>query len=147
MPPLTVISVRDLAVGFRDRTVLDHFSLDVRKGEILGLVGGSGSGKSVLMRTIIGLLPKRSGTIDVFGKNIDAVDDRARHDLRRRTGVLFQNGALFSSLTVLQNVQFAMREFLHLPEPVLDEIAKTSWPWSGFPEGDGINRPPNSPAA
>ena len=59
-------------VGFRHRTVLDHVSLDVRKGEILGLVGGSGSGKSVLLRTIIGLLPKRSGTIEVFGQNIDA---------------------------------------------------------------------------
>ena len=75
MPPLTVISVRDLVVGFGDRTVLDHVSLDVRKGEILGLVGGSGSGKSVFLRTIIGLLPKRSGKIDVFGQNIDDVGD------------------------------------------------------------------------
>ena len=89
MAPLTVISVRDLVVGFGDRTVLDHVSLDVRKGEILGLVGGSGSGKSVFLRTIIGLLPKRSGRIDVFGQNIDDVGDRARHDLQRRTGRSF----------------------------------------------------------
>lgn len=141
MPPLTVISVRDLVVGFRDRTVLDHVSLDVRKGEILGLVGGSGSGKSVLLRTIIGLLPKRSGTIEVFGQSIDDVDDRARHDLQRRTGVLFQNGALFSSLTVLQNVQFAMREFLHLPEPVLDEIAVTKLAMVGL-SGRDANKIP-----
>lgn len=118
-----IISVRDLVVGFRDRNVLDHLSLDVRSGQILGLVGGSGSGKSVLLRTIIGLLPKRSGTIEVFGQDLDAVDDQTRQALQRKWGILFQNGALYSSLTVMQNVQFPMREFLHLPEHMLDEIA------------------------
>ena len=141
MAPLTVINVRDLVVGFGDRTVLDHVSLDVRKGEILGVVGGSGSGKSVFLRTIIGLLPKRSGRIDVFSQNIDDVGDRARHDLQRRTGVLFQNGALFSSLTVLQNVQFAMREFLHLPEQVLDEIALTKLAMVGLSAKDASKLP------
>jgi phospholipid/cholesterol/gamma-HCH transport system ATP-binding protein len=136
-----IISVRDLIVGFRDRNVLDHLSLDVPQGEILGLVGGSGSGKSVLLRTIIGLLPKRSGTIEVFGKNLDNLDDDARNALQRRWGVLFQNGALFSSLTVMQNVQFAMREFLHLPERMLDEIAATKLAMVGLSRRDANKLP------
>ncbi|WP_457817460.1 ATP-binding cassette domain-containing protein, partial [Staphylococcus aureus] len=81
-------------------------------GEILGFVGGSGSGKSVLLRTIIGLLPKRGGTIEVFGRNLDNLDDDGRQAIQRRWGVLFQQGALFSSLTARQNVEFAMRENL-----------------------------------
>ncbi|MFA5955368.1 ABC transporter ATP-binding protein [Hyphomicrobium sp.] len=136
-----VISVRDLIVGFRDRNVLDRLSLDVRSGEILGLVGGSGSGKSVLLRTIIGLLPKRSGTIEVFGQNLDGLDDGPRRALQRRWGVLFQNGALFSSLTVLQNVQFPMREFLHLPEHLLDEIAATKLAMVGLSRQDANKLP------
>ncbi|MFT3731628.1 MAG: ATP-binding cassette domain-containing protein [Hyphomicrobium sp.] len=136
-----VISVRDLVVGFRDRNVLDHLSLDVPPGEILGLVGGSGSGKSVLLRTIIGLLPKRSGTIEVFGQDLDTVDDETRRALQRRWGVLFQNGALYSSLTVLQNVQFPMREFLHLPEHLLDDIAATKLEMVGLSRRDGNKLP------
>ncbi len=136
-----VISVRDLVVGFRDRNVLDQLSLDVHRGEILGLVGGSGSGKSVLLRTIIGLLPKRSGTIEVFGRDLDAVDDQERSALQRRWGVLFQNGALYSSLTVLQNVQFPMRELLRLPEHLLDEIAATKLEMVGLSRRDANKLP------
>lgn len=131
-----MIRVRDLVVGFHDRIVLDHISLDVRRGEILGLVGGSGSGKSVLLRTIIGLLPKRSGTIEVLGQSQDALDDEARREFQRRWGVLFQNGALFSSLTVLQNVQFPMREFLRLPESMLEELAATKLTMVGISRKD-----------
>ncbi len=105
-----VISVRDLVVGFDEQIVLDHLSLDTYPGEILGVVGASGSGKSVLLRTIIGLLPKREGTIEVLGLDLDRADDKERRALERRWGVLFQQGALFSSLTVRQNVQFPMRE-------------------------------------
>ena len=101
-----VIQVRDLVVGFGEQIVLDHVSLDVRRGEILGLVGGSGSGKSVFLRTVIGLLPKRQGTIEVFGLDMDRLGDSERRAVERRWGVLFQQGALFSSLTVRQNVQF-----------------------------------------
>src|SRR5829696_700697 len=93
-----VIRVRDLAVGFDAVTVLDRLSLDVRRGEILGFVGGSGAGKSVLMRTIIGLVPKRAGTIEVFGVDLGAGSERERRAAERRWGVLFQQGALFSSL-------------------------------------------------
>ncbi len=105
----TIISVRDLVVGFGSATVLDHASLDVFAGEILGFVGGSGAGKSVLMRTIIGLLPKHKGTIKVFGTNMEAASDTDRQAIERRWGILFQQGELFSSLTVLENLQFPVR--------------------------------------
>jgi phospholipid/cholesterol/gamma-HCH transport system ATP-binding protein len=118
-----VISVRDLVVSFGAATVLDRVTLDVFRGEILGFVGGSGAGKSVLMRTIIGLLPKRAGTIEVFGSDLASLDGRERRAVERRWGVLFQQGALFSSLTVRQNVQFPMREHLDLSPRLIDEIA------------------------
>ena len=120
----TVIRVRDLVVGFGETRVLDHLSLDVFRGEILGFVGGSGAGKSVLMRTIIGLLPKREGKIEVFGLDVDEISDaERRRRIERRWGILFQQGALFSSLTVRQNLQFPMREYLKLSDRLLDEIA------------------------
>jgi phospholipid/cholesterol/gamma-HCH transport system ATP-binding protein len=118
-----VIRVRDLVVGFAGTTVLDRLSLDVFRGEILGFVGGSGAGKSVLMRTIIGLVPRQGGTIEVFGLDLAGVGDRERRASERRWGVLFQQGALFSSLTVRQNVQFPMREYLDLSARLIDEIA------------------------
>jgi phospholipid/cholesterol/gamma-HCH transport system ATP-binding protein len=119
----TVISVRDLVVGFGDATVLDHATLDVFEGEILGFVGGSGAGKSVLMRTIIGLLPKRNGTIEVFGTDLASLSESERRSIERRWGVLFQQGALFSSLTALQNIQFPIREYLDVSPRLMDEIA------------------------
>ena len=118
-----VISVRDLVVDFGGAPVLDHVTLDVFRGEILGFVGGSGAGKSVLMRTIIGLLPKRNGSIEVFGANLAALGERERRSIERRWGVLFQQGALFSSLTALQNVQFPIREYLDLSPRLIEEIA------------------------
>jgi phospholipid/cholesterol/gamma-HCH transport system ATP-binding protein len=118
-----VIRVRDIVVGFNGVTVLDHLSLDVFRGEILGFVGGSGAGKSVLMRTIIGLVPKRAGTVEVFGVDIGRAGERERRATERRWGILFQQGALFSSLTVRQNVQFPMREYLDISDRLLDEIA------------------------
>jgi phospholipid/cholesterol/gamma-HCH transport system ATP-binding protein len=117
------IRVRDLVVGFGPQVVIDHLSLDVRKGEILGLVGASGGGKSVLMRTIIGLIPRRSGTIEVLGRPVGGVEDRRTQGIAGQWGILFQQGALFSSLTVRQNVQFPLRENLVLSEELTDEIA------------------------
>ena len=119
----TVIGVRDLVVDFGGAPVLDRVTLDVFRGEILGFVGGSGAGKSVLMRTIIGLLPKRQGVIEVFGSDLAGLSDRERRLLERRWGVLFQQGALFSSLTVRENIQFPLREHLDLSERLIDEIA------------------------
>ena len=130
-----VISVRDLVVGFGATTVLDHVTLDVFRGEILGFVGGSGAGKSVLMRTIIGLLPKRNGTIEVFGTDLSALEGRARRAIERRWGVLFQQGALFSSLTVRQNIQFPIREHLDLSPRLADEIALAKLEMVGLDPG------------
>jgi phospholipid/cholesterol/gamma-HCH transport system ATP-binding protein len=118
-----IIEVRDVVVGFGERNVLDHLDLDVYRGEILGFVGGSGAGKSVLMRTIIGLLPKRSGVIKVFGQDMDAASEAERQAVERRWGVLFQQGALFSSLSVRENLQFPVREYLDLSQRLLDELA------------------------
>ncbi|MBI4367118.1 MAG: ABC transporter ATP-binding protein [Deltaproteobacteria bacterium] len=118
-----VIEVRDLVAGFGDHVVLDHVDLDVYRGEILGFVGGSGAGKSVLMRTIIGLLPKRGGTVKVFDTDMQAAGDAERQAIERRWGVLFQQGALFSSLTVRENLQFPVREYLDLSQDLLDELA------------------------
>jgi phospholipid/cholesterol/gamma-HCH transport system ATP-binding protein len=130
-----VISVRDLTVGFGDATVLDRASLDVFEGEILGFVGGSGAGKSVLMRTIIGLLPKRNGRIEVFGTDLAAVNDDERRAIERRWGALFQQGALFSSLTALQNVQFPIREYLNLSPRLIEEIALAKLEMVGLDAG------------
>ncbi len=117
------ISVHDLVVGFGRHAVIDHLSLDVRRGEILGLVGASGGGKSVLMRTIIGLIPRQSGEIEVMGAAIGCAHDRGTQSAAGRWGILFQQGALFSSLTVRQNIQFPLRENLVLSDALMDEIA------------------------
>ncbi len=118
-----VIAVRDVVVGFGEKIVLDHVDLDVHRGEVLGFVGGSGAGKSVLMRTIIGLVPKREGSIKVLGVDMDEVTDLERQAVERRWGILFQHGALFSSLTVMENLQFPVREYLDLSPRLLDELA------------------------
>jgi phospholipid/cholesterol/gamma-HCH transport system ATP-binding protein len=118
-----IISVRDLTVGFGDVDILKGLDLDIKRGEIMGFVGASGGGKSVLTRTILGLLPKRHGVIEVFGKNLDELEEEDRQAVERRWGVLFQGGALFSSLTVRQNIQFPLRENLHMSQRLMDEIA------------------------
>src|SRR5450830_1414211 len=121
--PDIVIRVRELVVGFGNQLVLDHLSLDVRRGEILGLVGASGGGKSVLLRAIIGLIPKRQGHIEVMGVDRDTASPDDERAIERRWGILFQQGALFSSLTVRENIQFPMREYLDLSQDLLDELA------------------------
>jgi phospholipid/cholesterol/gamma-HCH transport system ATP-binding protein len=135
------IRVRDLVVGFGRQVVIDHLSLDVRKGEILGLVGASGGGKSVLMRTIIGLIPRRSGTIEVLGRPVGGVRDRRTQKIAGQWGILFQQGALFSSLTVRQNVQFPLRENLVLSEQLMDEIAIAKLEMVGLAAGDADKFP------
>ncbi len=135
------IRVRDLVVGFGDQVVLDHLSLDVRRGEIMGLVGASGGGKSVLLRTIIGLLPKRAGSIEVLGIGLDRTSPHNAPTIGRRWGVLFQQGALFSSLTARQNVQFPMRENLHLSDKLLDELATAKLEMVGLTDEDGDKFP------
>ncbi len=117
-----IIRVRDISVQFGSTKVLDGLNLDVKRGEILGFVGPSGAGKSVLTRTIIGLVPKVAGRIEVFGIDLDAANAIARRGVERRWGILFQQGALFSSLSVRQNIQFPVREYLNVSQRLLDEI-------------------------
>jgi phospholipid/cholesterol/gamma-HCH transport system ATP-binding protein len=136
-----LISVRDLAVSFGEQIVLDHLSLELRRGEILGVVGASGSGKSVLLRTIIGLIPKQSGRIDVMGMSLDHTNEQEMRTIARRWGILFQQGAMFSSLTVRQNVQFPLRENLNLSERLLDELATAKLEMVGLDARDGDKFP------
>jgi phospholipid/cholesterol/gamma-HCH transport system ATP-binding protein len=129
-----IIRVEDVTVRFGENTILDKLSLEVRRGEILGFVGPSGSGKSVLLRTILGLNQKQGGTIDVFGINYPEANDEDRLAVERRWGVLFQHGALFSSLTVLENIEVPMREYLDLSPELMHELARLKLDLVGLPQ-------------
>ena len=118
-----LLSVRNLSVGFDEKLVLQELDLDVCRGEILGIVGASGTGKSVLLRSILGLLPKLAGSFILFGQDMDKLSPEEKLKIERRLGVLFQHGALFSSLTVMQNIQVPMREYFSLPQRLMDELA------------------------
>lgn len=125
--------MRGLKVGFGDRLVMDGLDLDLYRGEVLGFVGASGGGKSVLTRTILGLIPKRAGTIEVFGHNLDHLTHLEKLQIGERWGVLFQEGALFSSLTVRQNIQAPMREHLKLSQEMMDGLAAQKLSLVGLP--------------
>ena len=132
--PTAAISVRGLVNRFGSQVVHDGLDLDVRRGEILGVVGGSGTGKSVLMRTILGLRRPNAGRIQVLGVDALADDPAARLHVERNTGVLFQDGALFSSLTVGENVQVPIKEHHpELPESWRYELALLKVKLSGLP--------------
>src|ERR1700712_4675048 len=118
-----VLSARGVTVAFGSKVVLDKLDLDIYRGEILGFVGASGAGKSVLMRTVLRLLPRQGGMIKILGEDYDSLDEPERNKLDMRLGVLFQQGALFSSLTVKENIQVPMREYLDLPVALMDELA------------------------
>ncbi|HZZ60553.1 MAG TPA: ABC transporter ATP-binding protein [Roseiarcus sp.] len=128
-----VIRVRGLKVGFGERLVMDGLDLDLYRGEVLGFVGASGAGKSVLTRTILGLIPKQAGSIEVFGYDMDKLGAQERLLIGERWGVLFQEGALFSSLTVRQNIQAPMREHLNLTQSTLDGLAAQKLELVGLP--------------
>lgn len=129
-----VIRVRGLVTRFGSQTVHDGLDLDVRRGEVLGVVGGSGTGKSVLLRTVIGLNRPAAGSIDVLGHDVWHLSETEARGLEQRWGVLFQDGALFSSLTVAQNIEVPLREHLAMPEPLMDEIAACKIALVGLPE-------------
>lgn len=136
-----ILSVQGVSVKFGTNTVLENLSLDVRRGEILGFVGPSGSGKSVLLRAVLGLTPKTSGTITLFGVDVDKATTRQRNEIDMRSGVLFQQGALFSSLTVLENIQLPMREYLNLPKTLMEELARLKLELVGLPQSAALKRP------
>jgi phospholipid/cholesterol/gamma-HCH transport system ATP-binding protein len=136
-----IIKVRGLDVGFGAKEVLKGLDLDVAPGEVLGFVGGSGQGKSVLTRAILGLNAKQGGMIEVFGENIDELSGDGRRAMERRWGVMFQGGALFSSLTVRQNIQAPMREYLKLSPQLMDELAALKLRLVGLPADAGEKFP------
>ncbi|HET7816774.1 MAG TPA: ABC transporter ATP-binding protein [Sphingomicrobium sp.] len=139
-PP--IISVRGLRNSFGEEVVHEGLDLDVQRGEILGVVGGSGTGKSVLMRSIIGLQTPDAGEIEVLGENMVGRDEDEAKNIRRRWGILFQNGALFSTLTVAENVEVPIHEYFpYLKPPLLDEIASYKIAMSGLPADAGPKYP------
>jgi len=137
-----VISVHGLRNSFGEQIIHEDLDLDVRRGEILGVVGGSGTGKSVLMRSIIGLQVPDAGEVEVLGENMIGREEDEAKNIRRRWGVLFQNGALFSTLTVAENVEVPIREYFpFIKPPLIDEIASYKIAMSGLPANAGPKFP------
>jgi phospholipid/cholesterol/gamma-HCH transport system ATP-binding protein len=137
----TIISVRGLRNQFGPQVIHDCLDLDIYRGEVLGIVGGSGTGKSVLLRTILGINRSAAGRIEIFGKVRGEMTRAEEQSIERRWGVLFQDGALFSSLTVAQNVQVALKEHLHMPQKLMDEIAALKLGLVGLPPEAGPKFP------
>ena len=129
----TAMTVHDLAVSFGPVNVIDGLSFELQSGEILGLIGPSGSGKTVTMRAMAGLIPHRRGEITVFGREFSALSSHERELLRRDWGVLFQQGALFSALNVLENIEFPMREHLDMSPRLRREVARMKLDLVGLP--------------
>jgi phospholipid/cholesterol/gamma-HCH transport system ATP-binding protein len=137
-----IIQVRGLRNSFGEQVIHEGLDLDVRRGEILGVVGGSGTGKSVLMRSIIGLQVPDAGEVSVFGEETVNRDEEEVKDIRRRWGILFQGAALFSTLTVAENVQVPVREYYpSIDQKLLDEIASYKIVMSGLPAEAGPKYP------
>ncbi|HLJ63942.1 MAG TPA: ATP-binding cassette domain-containing protein, partial [Stellaceae bacterium] len=131
-PP--AIAVKGLVTRVGGRVLHDHLDFDVWPGEVLGVVGASGAGKSVLLRVLVGLIAPAAGRIEIFGTDLATLDRRRRREIEAHAGVLFQDGALFSSLTVAQNVAVPLRETLGLPERLIAEIAALKIALVGLPE-------------
>ena len=136
-----VVRVKGLRNAFGDQVIHDGLDLEVRRGEIIGVVGGSGTGKSVLMRSIIGLQRPEAGEIEVFGHDMMSLTEADSAEVRRHWGVLFQAGALFSGLTVAENVEVPLREFYRLDERLMDEIAAFKIGMVGLPVEAGPKYP------
>ena len=136
-----IIRIRGLVTGFGRKLIHDHLDLDVYRGEVLGVVGGSGTGKSVLLRTIIGLNKPRDGAIEVFGRRTGYAEGRRMRRLEVRWGVLFQEGALFSSQTVAENIQVPLREYTSMSQELMDEIAAMKIALVGLPPDTAAKYP------
>ena len=137
-----IITIRGLRNSFGEQVVHDQLDLEVRRGEIIGVVGGSGTGTSVLMRSIIGLQTPQAGEIEVLGENMVGRPEDEAKNIRRRWGILFQNGALFSTLTVAENVEVPIREYFPaITGDLLDEIANYKISMSGLPPEAGAKYP------
>jgi phospholipid/cholesterol/gamma-HCH transport system ATP-binding protein len=137
----TAIELRGLTARFGTRTIFEDLDLAVRRGEVMGVVGASGTGKSVLLRTIVGLNRPTAGTIEILGETPASLGEAAGRRLDTRLGVLFQDGALFSSLTVAQNVQVPLRENLGLPDELLEDITRLKIAMVGLPPEAALRYP------
>lgn len=133
MASAPIVSVRNIVTRFGEQLVHDGVSLDVERGEVMGIVGGSGSGKSVLLRVILGLQKPNSGEVLIEGANLASMSERELLSVKRRYGVTFQHGALFSSLTVAENIQLPLREYLDLSQASLDELTALRLNMVGLP--------------
>ena len=136
-----ILKLRGVRTQFGDNVIHNHLDFDMFRGEVVGLVGGSGSGKSVLLRTIIGLNEARRGQIEVLGVNTRTLHGKAERTLQSRTGVQFQDGALFSSLTVAENIMVPIREHAGLDEKTMREIAALKIALVGLPPDTGEKKP------
>ncbi len=127
------INIKGLRTELGGHVIHDDLDLVVRRGEVIGVVGGSGTGKSVLLRAIVGLVRPTAGTVEVLGRNLTGLNAGQRREIESRWGVLFQDGALFSSLTVAQNIQVPLKEYTRLPRDVIDEITAIKVGMVGLP--------------
>jgi phospholipid/cholesterol/gamma-HCH transport system ATP-binding protein len=128
-----LLACRDVSVGYDDAPVLAHVDLEIHRGEIVTLLGGSGCGKTTLLRAITGLLPPLAGTVTLLDHDMYAQSDDDRRALLRRTGMAFQQDALFSAMTVIDNVALPLRELTKLPETVISEMARIKLALVGLP--------------
>ena len=136
-----IVRVRGLVTRFGSNTIHENLDLDIRRGEILGIVGGSGTGKSVLLRTILGLKRPEGGSIELFGQPFDRLQPAARRAIQRRWGVLFQNGALFSSLTVAQNIRVPFHEHTTVPTKLAGDLIRLKIQLVGLDPETGVKLP------
>jgi phospholipid/cholesterol/gamma-HCH transport system ATP-binding protein len=140
-PAAAVIQVRGLVNRFGAQIVHDGLDMDVRENEIFGIVGGSGTGKSVLLRSILGLRHPDAGTVELYGRDVRSIGASDRSRLVQSYGVTFQNGALISSLTVAQNIQLPLREHYSVSEETLDELAELNLLMVGLQPETGAKFP------
>jgi len=140
-PLQPVIEIKNLTNRLGGQAVQNGLNLSVSRGEIIGIIGGSGSGKTTLLRTILMLLRPTAGSIKVFGTDVTQCSATEADIVRRRWGVLFQQNALFSSLSVLENVQFPLRTFTRLPLNIQEQIALLKIAMSGLPQSAAVKSP------
>jgi phospholipid/cholesterol/gamma-HCH transport system ATP-binding protein len=141
MSEAPVIRVRGLVTRFGESTIHDGLDLDVRRGEILAIVGGSGTGKSVLLRTILGLKAPDGGTVELLGKHLSELEETERGPVLKRMGVLFQDGALFSAMTVAQNIRLPFNEHTRLDPKLVGQLIRVKLAMVGLPQDAGAKLP------
>lgn len=141
MSAAPIIRIRDLKVAFGSSVVLEHLNLDIPKGEVVGVIGPSGCGKSVLLRAITGLKSPEGGSVEVFGERLETLSRDERTAIERRWGIMFQDGALFSNLTVRENVMVPMKEHTQLSRPLMHDLADMKIRLSGLAASAGDKYP------